>query len=334
MKRARFDLTSITRIAAGAVRRARRMIPHGPRPAILMYHRVAVDSFDPWGLAVDPICFEDQLRWLSENRTILSLDELAARHRSGTLPADAIALTFDDGYACVAEVAAPLLRSADAPATVFIAPSTIQEIPLFWWDELRSIVLCTGQDSLVLDGSRVSLGKKSPSDERWKPGDRPRTERQIAFRKIWAALREKAPAALERAMCDLRMQSSAPNQPGYAGPMGAEQVREAASEKIRFGSHTLTHSLLTSLDPGEKVREISESAEACAKLSGQYPAEFAYPFGILDSESKRLVREAGFACACTTAGTSVSPKSDVFALPRIHVRNWNGPRLGYELARR
>ena len=37
-----------------------------PRPVILMYHRVAFLQHDPWGLAVDPERFEEQMKLRAE----------------------------------------------------------------------------------------------------------------------------------------------------------------------------------------------------------------------------------------------------------------------------
>src|SRR5216683_863200 len=72
--------------------------PRRPRPVILMYHRVAFARHDPWGLAVDPERFEEQIAYAKQHRTPMSMEELVDRLRSKTLPANAIAVTFDDGY--------------------------------------------------------------------------------------------------------------------------------------------------------------------------------------------------------------------------------------------
>src|SRR5690349_12394570 len=79
-------------------------------PAILMYHRIANESFDPWGLSVSPRNFAEQIDWLSANRSILGLTDFAQLHRKGRLPSDAVAITFDDGYASVIEEATPVLE--------------------------------------------------------------------------------------------------------------------------------------------------------------------------------------------------------------------------------
>jgi peptidoglycan/xylan/chitin deacetylase (PgdA/CDA1 family) len=309
------------------------MLPQQPRPSILMYHRVASESFDPWGLCVTADRFRDQLRWLTDNRTVLPLEEFARRHRDRILPADAVALTFDDGYECTAIVAAPMLEAAGLPATIFIPAELVERGEPFWWDELQSIVLQHDENSLTVDAERVWLGEKQPDDHRWRPGSPPRTDRQRAFYRIWAALREKEPAGLDAAMMQLRGQSSVNSGLIASPPMSPAQVRATSSELLSFGSHALTHPWLTSLDTAEKAHEIRASVARCAALTGSAPTAFAYPYGNFDAESERLVQDAGFAFACATRGRAVTPKSSLFALPRMQAGNWTGKELGRALSR-
>src|SRR5207244_7255859 len=110
--------TTKARLKSAARRVARAVAPR-TRPAILMYHRIGSETFDPWGLAVQRDRFSEQVEWLAGNRTVLPLSEFARRQRERELPADAIALTFDDGYASVLP-AVPLLERHKLHATVFL----------------------------------------------------------------------------------------------------------------------------------------------------------------------------------------------------------------------
>jgi peptidoglycan/xylan/chitin deacetylase (PgdA/CDA1 family) len=297
-----------------------------------MYHRIAQDSFDPWGLAVSPARFSEHLRWLSANRIVLHLPEFARRHREGVLPATAVALTFDDGYECAAEVAAPMLARAGFPITIFIPVELIERRRAFWWDELQQIVLGHDGGHLTLLGEQVSLGSNSACDRSWYPQARPKTPRQAAFQQIWAALREKPPAQLDEAMESLRTQSGADSTFDIPRPMSPAKVRKVASRNIAFGSHALTHPWLTSLGRGEKEREIGDSIERCESLTGTRPISFAYPYGNFDPESERIVEAAGFGCACGTSGTTANATSRLYSLPRIQIGDWSAAQLAKALA--
>jgi len=317
--------SGIERRVRTAARRVRGYAPSASRPVILMYHRIAEESFDPWGTTVTPARFAEQLAWMICDRKILPLGEFAARKAEGNLPENAVALTFDDGYSCNAEVAAPMLERFRAAATFFVTVDAIEKSRAFWWDELEEIVLGHDGAALALEGEQVSLGEKHSDDRRWPPDSPPRTPRQRAYYDLQRKLVTRKPAEIERAMSELRSQTNAAT-PGKR-PMAPEDVRGIAGSIIDFGSHSLSHPWLTSLSSAEKATEISESAEACAALTGSRPTTFAYPFGDFDDESRRLAEGSGYACACSTETATVGADSPQFALPRVQVGNWSARRL-------
>lgn len=117
--------------------------------AILTYHSID-ESGSP--ISVSPDAFAAHVRWLVSGRVrVIPLLTLADEVRSGSqATSDAVALTFDDGFANFAEHVAPLLRTHELPATVFVvsehvgrtnawggrdAPG-IPTLPLLDWDAL------------------------------------------------------------------------------------------------------------------------------------------------------------------------------------------------------
>lgn len=294
----------------------------------MLYHRIAEESFDPWGLAIAPARFRQHVRWLASSRRVIPLPEFAARHRDRTIPADAIALTFDDGYACTARTAAPLLEEAGLPATIFIPAQAIESGEPFWWDELERIVLEFDGNLLELDGIAFDLGPRRPEDRKWQPHDGPGTPRQTAFLKLWKHLRHKAPEELSHGMKQLREQSRLDCSDDLKRPMTPSEVHSLSSESIRFGSHALTHPSLPCLSRKQKVSEISDSLSRCEALAGRRPDAFAYPYGEFDEDSEELVGRAGFLCACTTEHRAATADSETFALPRLTVGNCGARTLG------
>ena len=296
-----------------------------------MYHRIGSDGFDPWGLVVEPGRFSDQMAWLSNNRSVLPLTEFVARFSAGDLPNDAAAITFDDAYACTAELAVPELQRAGLPATIYLPAQLVEKGRPFWWDELQAIVLSAEANVLHLDGQAFALGDKRGDDGDWKPWSPPRTPRQSAFLSLWTALRSQSSTTLDHAMSSLRSQAPAPDLDPLKRPMSPAQVRSASAKGFHFGSHALTHPSLPHLTRAEKVREIGDSVERCAALSGHVPRTFAYPYGDFDEDSAKLVEEAGFEAACSAEGHCVDARSEVFALPRLGVGDWTWRRLARTL---
>lgn len=332
------DLRKIRSGIGWRVRRAalriKNRLPHPPPPAILIYHRISTESFDPWGGSVSPQRFREQLGWLSANRKVLPLRQFVALHVRRALPAGAVAVTLDDGYACNAEIAAPLLTEHGVPATMFLPTAMIRSGGPFWWDELEEIVLEHRGSELIFQGQDVVLGDRSDQDRQWKPWAGPSTARQQAYLKIHERLSPMHPDKLELEMEQLRAQGSHRGAiPESKRPMSLDQVRDTASELVEFGSHALNHPWLPALDEADQRREISSSIEQCRALSGQRPAAFAYPFGMFDARSKKFVEEAGFDCACTTQNLAISRGSPRFALPRLQVGDWDSATLEAAMAK-
>jgi len=297
-----------------------------------MYHRISDEKFDPWGLAVAPDRFTQQLAWLTKNRTLLPLPEFASRHRRGELPDDAVAVTFDDGYACMAKIAASLLERYRVPATIFLPVGLVGYTRLFWWDELAEIVMKRPGTSLRARGRTFDLGERHERDAVWPRDNRKRTPRQQGFHALWAELQPLPLDEIEQALGELRAERTPATGDDERRLMTEDEVRSIASDTIAFGSHASSHVSLPGLSTAEKAREIRDSVAACEALVGTRPATFAYPFGELDSECEALVADAGFICACGIERRAVAAHDDLFALPRLKVGNWTWRQLRQELA--
>jgi peptidoglycan/xylan/chitin deacetylase (PgdA/CDA1 family) len=307
------------------------------RPAVLMYHRIALERVDPWGLAVSPARFDEQVQWLRQHRTILPLTEFARLQQEARLPARAVAITFDDGYACNATTAAPILEAHEAPATFFVTPGPVTAGREFWWDELQRIVLDSSVERIELTmepGSlSIELGERSSGSMGWRPWSAPSGRRQQAYMKLWHAVRALEPRAQAAALKDLRAQAGIPLVPRESHrPMTLEELRALSeSDVVDLGSHTMTHPSLPMQPQSVQRAEIADGREACAKIIGQLPATFAYPFGDYDSSVVDLVRNAGFEAACTTDESGLTPYCDVLALPRLQVMDWSANEFARRL---
>ena len=76
---------------------------------VLCYHRVN-DSGHPFFGGTPTALFREQMQVLREGFAVLFLDELVERAASEDVPANAVAITFDDGYRDNYANAFPILR--------------------------------------------------------------------------------------------------------------------------------------------------------------------------------------------------------------------------------
>lgn len=90
----------------------------------LTYHRFGSIPRDPF--CVRPEDFETQVRWLSEQNRIVSLDDVVAFiEGKKSLAPGSVLLTVDDGYLSTFEHLMPILQRYQAPAVAFITPANI-----------------------------------------------------------------------------------------------------------------------------------------------------------------------------------------------------------------
>src|SRR5687767_7482902 len=92
------------------ITRVGRRIMRAEWPIVLMYHRVATLTCDPWQKAVTPSKFERQLAILMRERTVVPLAWLVREWHEGRKPKRLAAITFDDGYADVLYNGKPILE--------------------------------------------------------------------------------------------------------------------------------------------------------------------------------------------------------------------------------
>lgn len=111
------------------------------------------------------------------------------------------------------------------------------------------------------------------------------------------------------------------------------QIRELQKCGIEFGSHTVTHPQLRTLDRPAIERELTDSKRAIEDRTGCAARSFAYPYAFpqTDTRFKRLLREclesAGYLNGvCTTVGRA-NASSDCFFFERLPVNDHDDVRL-------
>ena len=294
-----------------------------------MYHRVAAVRHDPWALAVHPERFEEQIAYIRRHRTPLSMEQLVERLLSNTLPANAVAITFDDGYRDNLLHARPVLARYAVPATVFLATGFMNQSAPFWWDELATMILGSThpvRDQQVWAGENVTLNWADPEDldiaGDWRGSDEPQTARQRAYLEIWRMLRRIPAEERGRAMNTLRHHLGTTHDP-LERPMNSDELRDLLCDGlIQLGGHTVTHPSLPLLSREESRREIDGSVSLCRTLAGKCVQGFAYPYGDFNSDVRNDVVSLGLSWVCSTQSSFLDSKQpDLHALPRVAVPN-------------
>lgn len=284
-------LTALSNCGGAAAARAW----HRGRARILAYHGVdpchdEALNFD--GFQVAPEVFTRQLRYLARHYRVLGLEDLVARLAGeGELPPNAVAITFDDGYANNARVAAPILKALGLPATFFLTTGFLDGSHRPWWYRLRNALRSS-----------------------------PRRDRDVV--KWERALKGLATADREHRLAELEAHTGASARADAYPFMSWEEARTLAAGGFTVAAHTVSHPSLGAETPEVAAREIRESIARVAKETGTRATIFSYPYGRaqdIGPSAEEAVRTAGCRAAVTTTSHLVSRRPDLLRLPRLCV---------------
>lgn len=274
------------------------------RLAVLLFHRVlpGTDALNHWDVTASQ--FERQLRVLRSHFSPLPLTEAIDRLACRSLPARAVCVTFDDGYADNVDVALPILRRWEVPATFFVATGYLNGGRM-WNDSVVESVRHWREP-----GMDAGFGPLAVSTA---------TEKRAAIGEILRRWKYLASAEREARAQDLARVAGVP--PASSLMMSDTQVRTLRSEGMEIGAHTVTHPILRNLGDGEAAREIIDGGRYLAELLREPMPLFAYPNGQpgTDYGAREIatVRAAGYRAAVSTARGVASADADPYQLPRF-----------------
>ena len=289
-----------------------------PALTILAYHRVmptdALDSypFDPELISATPSQFDSQMRYVREHLHPVSLQDVIAQVEQGTpLPANAVAVTFDDGFADTYRYAFPVLRRYQIPATIFVSTGYVESQQPFWFELAAYLVYRLPPRTLVLH------------DGHSHPSGNSRSERTTSLRQIQRILKD-SPNQQRMALIEKWTHefSSLIDHDAlhHSLPISWSQIQQMASSGIDFGSHTVTHPNLTRLSDAELSWELTESKISLESRLQQPIQSIAYPIGTASAFNDRVTAataQHGFKIGVTyVSGANPIQQIDRFKLRR------------------
>jgi peptidoglycan/xylan/chitin deacetylase (PgdA/CDA1 family) len=98
-----------------------------------------------------------------------------------------------------------------------------------------------------------------------------------------------------------------------------QDIIRLARQGFEIGSHSLTHTLLTSLGEAELIEEVRTSKIILEDILGERVKYFAYPKGEFNDIVIDCIKDTGYDCAfATDKGSKISP-SNLCKLKRVGV---------------
>jgi peptidoglycan/xylan/chitin deacetylase (PgdA/CDA1 family) len=262
---------------------------------ILTYHRIRPDGpsgpllFDEDVFGPAQSYFDQQIKWLKQNTTVLSERELLTLidnpHSTGS--GRYTAVTFDDGYRDNYDLAYPVLRANSIPAIFFVCPCLLEERRVGWWDLIAYLVKESAKPAIELRGEILPFGESKTSSIRRLHG----WMKSLPDHET-ADLLENLSQSTEVPLPSIEVQSDQ--------LMTWEQVIEVSQHGVAIGSHTHTHRVLATLNEKQQLWELRESKAALERRLGQEVSTIAYPagrHGNFTAASMRIAEQCGYRSA-------------------------------------
>jgi peptidoglycan/xylan/chitin deacetylase (PgdA/CDA1 family) len=286
----------------------------------LCYHGVIGDDApmdDPrTRIAVTKSQFEAQLAELRNHWTPIALSEIDRCFRNGEpIPEQSVFVTFDDGFLNNLNVAAPILKKYEIPATVFLTTGLIETNDTIWPLELvERIVAWYGNDLPLPNGTETLTLPTEP--------------RERIDAAVTVMNRCKSLSNSERIRYVELIRGKTVFQPSEYWQyelyrlMIWEDARQLREMGFEFGAHTISHCNLAKLPIDEAIREIRESKERIETELGAECFALAYPFGDRSAFSDTVINAAknlGFRIGVTLCMHRNPMQPDPMRLDRICV---------------
>lgn len=285
------------------------------RLSILMYHRVLPEPDPLRGYEIDQAIFRRQLEWIAGIFRVLPLPDAVAALRAGRLPPRSLCITFDDGYRDNLSVAVPILREFGFHATFFMTTGYAGQ-RCMWNDMVIEAVRATRDP--VLDLSRFGLPTFALDGEGGPGAAVPAIVQ--AFKYLPAGQREQA------------AESFYGDAGATSGPLMLDEagIRGLVDAGMEVGGHTVSHPILTTVEPRVARAEIEDNKRELERICGRRLRLFAYPNGKpgrdYGPEHVEMVRAAGFEGAVASAEGMAGRATDRFQLPRFTPWDRSRPR--------
>lgn len=309
-----------------------------------MYHGVTarhdpLTNFD--GKHVEITRFAKQLSYLKNKYAFISMEHLLA-YLEGTkeLPDNPLLFTFDDGYKNVYTTLYPLIKREKIPTTVFL--------PTMYIQEKRSVQRKQDQAwcDLVAWYDVVAWCIASTPEKKIKNyllrNEREKIAAIVELKRISASYKS---LEREKFLKELRKEAKVEKIPltDDISFLSWEQCEEMQRNGVYFGSHSVTHENLATLDEQELQKEVTLSKRAIEKKLKKKCKVIAYPFGDVSQKVIEATKEAHYNLGISTIyGTNIQNEnrytwkriavSNTYDLPIFMLNLWvNFSRLHYKV---
>lgn len=291
---------------------------------ILTYHRVFPEevrrpAFVQPGMYVTSDVFEKQMAFLKEHFCILTFPELMEHwERKDWDPKRRYCIvTFDDGWLDNYLHAYPILKKWSIPATLFLPTGFIGTDQWFWPERIGFLL-----ESLFTREKKDKEERVASLGERYdwigEVGGGPVAEQ---IDRAIGRCKEGSETEIE-GLIDRLQAALGISFPQERVIMNWNEVEEMSRNQIAFGSHSVTHRILTQLPEAEIRIELERSLQDLRRNGVNRVAVFCYPNGNYSRTMSNLLEKTGYEAAVSTRfGFGSFHPEERYEMRRINIHN-------------
>jgi peptidoglycan/xylan/chitin deacetylase (PgdA/CDA1 family) len=308
----------------GLTRLARLVHDRGRKPLLcLAYHRVmpipdaATYPFDLELISATPENFELQMAYVRRHFDPVPLSAVVDHITAGTaLPQRPVVVTFDDGYDDNLHYAAPILRRHGITPTIFVATDYVGAHVPYWFELAVYLMMRLPVGSMTLS----DLPQPLPTGDDWQC-------RRRCAEMLQRKMKLLSKAELIELTTRWRSEFAAHIDPAefcLSQVLDWSDIRRMDGHGFEFGSHSMSHPVLSMLDQPTLREELEGSKQRLEKELKRRVTTLAYPAGKEFAYTplvQRMARESGYELAAAyVAGVNwIAAGMDTFALRRQNI---------------
>lgn len=267
--------------------------------------------------------FARSLRFLTKHYTPVSLQDVVGSFNGHPLPPRPVLVTFDDAYASVSEVAAPMCARFGVPAVFFVNASCLDNRQLALDNLVCYVANVFGLETInnsiqSIEGyEEFEVHSLAEVFARFLPGISLPARSAFRSRLIESIKTRESELASEAHLY-----------------LSSKQLRDLSAFNFEIGDHTYSHVNCRSLLTGEFAEEIDRNRTTLELVSGKKVRSFSVPYGSsadLTAELKTHLDRSGYEATFLAEGRTNSMHSRGSRLDRVSITADNDSALFSEV---
>lgn len=269
------------------------------RPIIFTLHRKANPDHGIGGH--DPAMVRQQLEYLLKHGyRMVTMDVIDAWVNGEDMDmTNSVAFTFDDGYRDQVELIREVFLPLGVPASMFLITDFIDGKDWPWDARINWLIHHAPEKPVDLHIPTTGLQTRFEPD---------RSARRRLARRFIDNVEHRPPEILETAIGELAkaLDMEIPQTPPDChAPLSWDDARALEKQGMRFGSHSISHYIFSTLDHEESERQIRQARERIHSELAYPLSTFCYPIGLRQDYTGRELKT--LAAAGHTSAVTMTP---------------------------